>query len=193
MKIKIPREYLLSLRYYLLFSSLLFIISVGIGYVFAQNSPTEVRELLEQIRLMLEPIQKMSEVQQVFVIFLNNVITGFCAILLGIILGLFPALVIFANGELLGILMSISREAQELATFFTGIFPHGIIEIPVLIFCASMGIKIGKKSVQKIFKKKVSIKEELKSALLFFFQFLTPLLLLAAIIEIFITREILFI
>lgn len=133
----------------------------------------------------------MSRYQQVLFIFLNNSLTAFLAIVLGVIFGLFPFLVVFANGEMLGILIFLSQEALPLTVFFTGIFPHGIIEIPALIFCASMGLKIGRITFKKIFKKEGEIKAEIKSALSFFFKFLIPLFFLASIIEVFITRELL--
>jgi len=190
-KFKIHKDYFYSFRYYFLFSSLLFIFSVGFGYLFAKTSPIEVKKVLEQFRVILEPIQQMNKYQQVLFIFLNNSLTGFLAILLGIIFGLFPFLVVFANGEMLGILIFLSQEALPLTVFFTGIFPHGIIEIPVLLFCASMGLKLGRITFKKIFKKEGEIKTEIKSALLFFFKFLIPLFFLASIIEVFITRELL--
>lgn len=191
MKFKISKEYLFSLRYYLLFSALLFLFSVGAGYLFAKNYPDEVEKTLEQFQTILEPIKEMSRIQQVFFVFLNNSLTGFFAILFGVILGFFPLLVVFANGEMLGIMIFLSEKALPLSVFFTGIFPHGIIEIPVLIFCGAMGLKIGKKVFKKIFKKRDRIKEEMKSALSFFFKVLMPLLFLAAVIEIYITQELL--
>ena len=174
-----------------MFAFLFFILSVGLGYLFAKSSPEEVKKILEQLRIVLEPLQQMTRLQQVFFIFLNNSLTGFLAILLGVIIGLFPLLTLFANGEMLGVLIFFSKENLPLSEFFTGIFPHGIIEIPVLLLCGAMGLKIGAKVLKKIFKKKENIQEEIKLALSFFFKFLIPLLFVAAIIEVFVTRELL--
>ena len=133
----------------------------------------------------------MSEMQQVFFIFLNNSITGFLAILFGVVLGIFPLIMLLANGGMMGIMFFLSEENEVLSAFFTGIFPHGIIEIPVLIFCGAMGIKIGKLVIKKIFKRKGDIKNELISGLKFFFKVLVPLLFLASVIEVFITQRLL--
>ena len=183
----------MSLRYYLLFSALIFIFSVGWGYLFAKDYPAEVQKVLQDLQRILEPIKEMSEMQQVFFIFLNNSITGFLAILFGVVLGIFPLVMLLANGGMMGIMFFLSEENEVLSAFFTGIFPHGIIEIPVLIFCGAMGIKIGKLVIKKIFKRKGDIKNELISGLKFFFKVLVPLLLLASVIEVFITQRLLII
>jgi len=190
-KFKISKDYLLSLRYYLLFSALIFIFSVGWGYLFAKDYPAEVQKVLQDLQRILEPIKEMSEMQQVFFIFLNNSITGFLAILFGVVLGIFPLIMLLANGGMMGIMFFLSEENEVLSAFFTGIFPHGIIEIPVLIFCGAMGIKIGKLVIKKIFKRKGDIKNELISGLKFFFKVLVPLLFLASVIEVFITQRLL--
>jgi len=190
-KFKIPKDYLLSLRYYLLFSVLIFIFSVGSGYIFAKSYPTEVQKVLQNLQKVLEPIKEMTETQQAFFIFLNNSITGFLAIFLGVVLGIFPFTMLLSNGGMLGIMFFLSEENEALSTFFTGIFPHGIIEIPVLIFCGAIGIKIAVALFKKILKKPSDIKRELSQGLKFFFTILIPLLLLAALIEVFITQRLL--
>lgn len=190
-KFKISKDYLLSLRYYLLFAALIFILSVGSGYIFAKNYPAEVQKVLQDLQRVLEPIKEMSEMQQVFFIFLNNSVTGFLAIFLGPVLGIFPFSILLANGGMMGIMFFLSEENEVLSAFFTGIFPHGIIEIPVLIFCGAIGIKIGKLVIKKIFKRKGDIKNELISGLKFFFKVLVPLLFLASVIEVFITQRLL--
>ena len=191
MKFKISKDYLLSLRYYLLFAALIFILSVGSGYIFAKNYPAEVQKVLQDLQRVLEPIKEMSEMQQVFFIFLNNSITGFLAILFGVVLGIFPLIMLLANGGMMGIMFFLSEENEVLSAFFTGIFPHGVIEIPVLIFCGAIGIRIAVSLFKKIFRKKSDIKKELIQGLNFFFKILIPLLFLASLIEVFITQRLL--
>jgi len=190
-KFKISKDYLLSLRYYLLFAALIFILSVGSGYIFAKNYPAEVQKVLQDLQRVLEPIKEMSEMQQVFFIFLNNSITGFLAILFGVVLGIFPLIMLLANGGMMGIMFFLSEENEVLSAFFTGIFPHGVIEIPVLIFCGAIGIRIAVSLFKKIFRKKSDIKKELIQGLNFFFKILIPLLFLASLIEVFITQRLL--
>ena len=191
MKFKISKDYLLSLRYYLLFATLIFILSVGSGYIFAKNYPAEVQKVLQDLQRVLEPIKEMSEMQQVFFIFLNNSVTGFLAIFLGPVLGIFPFSILLANGGMMGIMFFLSEENEVLSAFFTGIFPHGVIEIPVLIFCGAIGIRIAVSLFKKIFRKKSDIKKELIQGLNFFFKILIPLLFLASLIEVFITQRLL--
>jgi len=190
-KFKISKDYLLSLRYYLLFAALIFIFSVGWGYLFAKDYPVEVQKVLQDLQRVLEPIKEMSEMQQVFFIFLNNSVTGFLAIFLGPVLGIFPFSILLANGGMMGIMFFLSEENEVLSAFFTGIFPHGVIEIPVLIFCGAIGIRIAVSLFKKIFRKKSDIKKELIQGLNFFFKILIPLLFLASLIEVFITQRLL--
>jgi len=91
----------------------------------------------------------------------------------------------------MGIMFFLSEENEVLSAFFTGIFPHGVIEIPVLIFCGAIGIRIAVSLFKKIFRKKSDIKKELIQGLNFFFKILIPLLFLASLIEVFITQRLL--
>lgn len=190
MKTENIQNYLLNLHYFILFSVVLFIFATGVGYFFAKNYPQEVKAVLEQIQKILEPIGKMGKVEQILLVFFNNSLTGFLAILLGILFGLFPLLVLFVNGEMLGIMIYLSREILSISEFLAAILPHGIIEIPVLIICGAIGLKIGKIFINKIFKKEDKIKKEIGTSLDFFFKVLVPLLFLAAVVEILLTPKI---
>lgn len=188
-KIKDIRNYLFNLRYFVLLSIFLFIFATSVGYSFAKNYTKEVKEFLEQIQKVLEPIEKMEEAEQILLIFLNNSLTGFLTILLGVLFGLFPLIVLFANGQLLGILIYLSRETLPVSKFLLSLLPHGIIEIPVLIICGAMGLKMGKIFADKIFKREGKIKKEIGLALNFFSKILLPLLFLAAVVETLITPK----
>jgi len=114
------------------------------------------------------------------------------ALLFGTILAIFPLLCLLANGGILGALAFLSSQNLSLSVFLTGILPHGIIEISVLILSCSSGIKIGKKVITRVVKRRGRVKEELLLSFDFFLRVLLPLLFLAAMIEVFIVPHIYF-
>lgn len=182
------KDYIYSLRFFILFSFLVFAFSAVFGYVGASAAPDETKKIIEEIGELLKPFEEMSSLRQFLYIYLNNSITTLLVILLGFLFGIFPLFVLFANGEILGILAFFSRETFSPLTFLAGILPHGIVEIPVFILACAIGIKIGKKAIKKIFfKKKENIRKEISLGFKFFFNVFLPLLAVAAAIEIFIT------
>jgi stage II sporulation protein M len=183
------KEYFYTLRYYIIFSFLIFLLAAFAGYFFAQNYSEGTEKILKEVGAILEPVGEMSIIEQLFFIFFNNAFTGFLAILLGVVLGIFPFFCLFGNGEILGILAFFTSQKLSLSTFFVGILPHGIIEIPVLILVCASGIRIGKVIINKLFRGKGEAKKELSLALIFFLKILLPFLFLAAIIETFITPQ----
>ena len=185
--LKEARQYLYGLKKYILFSSYIFIISVLSGYIFAQNYPSETQMLIEEMRSMFLFEEEVTSLQIFFFIFENNVSKLFIILPLGIFAGLIPLLSVFTNGLILGVFAQVISEEISWTFFFTGIMPHGIIELPVLIVSSAIGMRIGKVAVWRLFSKKESLLKELSKALKFFVLVLIPLLFVAALIEAFVT------
>ena len=185
------KSYFLSLNKYIILSFLIFSFAVFYGYFSAQSSPEEMNNILEEFVKIYEPVFKMGSFGQFLFILLNNGLTLFFIILLGFIFGIPSFFALFSNGLILGIVAFFSNQAFSWSTFFLGVLPHGILEIPVLILGCAMGLKIGKISFDKIFKKQGDFKEELSLALYFYLKIIFPLLVLAAAIEIFISAKLL--
>jgi stage II sporulation protein M len=191
-------KYIFSLWKFILAAVLVFVFAAFNGYFFAQNSPLETKLVLENLQEVLGPIVEMTPFGQFLFVVLNNSLTVFLVIVLGIIFGLFPFLVLFSNGTILGIIAFFSKTELSWSTFFVGTLPHGIIEIPVVILACAIGLKLGKTLLDRVFKNRApqklgeaDIKTELNTALVFFIKVLFPLLLLAAAVEIFITGQLL--
>lgn len=182
------KQYLFSLKKLILVSSLIFVFFAFNGYFSAQTSPEEAELLFGKLGEMLEPVDELPVFGQFLFIVLNNGITLFLVIVLGLAFGIFPFLVLFSNAMLLGIVAYFS----PWSVFLIGIIPHGIIEIPAIILGSAVGFKLAKTVFFKIAKKTdISIKQELNTALIFFLKFLLPFLVLAAAIETFITARLL--
>jgi len=185
------KDYFYSLRFFILFSLLVFIFAIISSYILAQNSPQKSAMVLEDLKRVYGPVVEMSSLEQFFFIFLKNGLTLLLVLLLGIIFGIFPFLVLLSNGSILGIIAFFFKENLSWSVFFVGFLPHGIIEIPVLILTCAIGLKIGKTAFLKVFKKQGEVKKEISYAFSFSFKFLLPLLALAAAIEVFITSQLL--
>jgi stage II sporulation protein M len=184
-------EYLYSLKNYILFSSFIFTTSILIGYAIAQHYPAEIQIVLEKIKEMFLFEEKATQWDIFFFILENNITKLFIILPLGIFAGIIPFFSVFSNGLILGIFSQVISQEASWLFFISGIMPHGIIEIPVLIISSAIGMRIGKVAVYRLFSRKESLKKEFAKALKFFILVLIPLLFIAALIETFITSEIL--
>ncbi len=188
---KEAREYLYSLKNYILFSLLIFTTSTLLGYAIAQNYPAETQTIIEEIKKMFLFEEETTQWELFLFILENNITKLFIILPLGIFAGLIPFFSVSFNGFILGAFAEIVSQEASWLFFILGITPHGIIEIPVLILSSAIGIRIGKVAFYRIFSKKESFQEEFAKALKFFILVLIPLLFIAAFIETFITSEIL--
>ena len=200
------REYLYSLRFYILSVSVLFIGSIVLGYMgFLSDVFSEPLEWIQQLS---EDIKEFTELYPSWIIFLafftvlflNNSFTclfnatyplslilliPFSVILVRtfsanpmIILGVIflPFFSPFINGGLLGWFAQ-----EEGLIVFLAIAPHGMFEIPAFLLSVAIGLKLGREVLKR--KGERHLKKELRNGLSFFLAVVLPLLLIAALIE----------
>jgi uncharacterized membrane protein SpoIIM required for sporulation len=72
-------------------------------------------------------------------LFRHNVSVTLVAFALGITFGLGTAWLMFENGVMLGALAAVFYEADETLAFFTGVLPHGVLEIPACLLGGAGG------------------------------------------------------
>jgi len=183
----LAKNYLPSLFRPFLTSISLFILGIIGGYYFLEIFPSEAEKILALLKETFKPILEMPLFAQILFIFLKNGIVSFLMIIFGIFFGIFPAIVLISNGQILGLLLGWLIPRYSIFYILLGILPHGVIEIPCFFISGAIGLKIGKILVKKIFRKEVSLREELNLGLSFFLRIIIPLLLLAAIIEVLIS------
>ncbi|MCW3134665.1 MAG: stage II sporulation protein M [Methanophagales archaeon] len=176
------QEYLHSIRFYILFISVLFIGSIALGYM---GFLSEIfSEPLEWIQQLSENIQDFTHgypswiifLAFFIVLFLNNSFTCFLDIISGPLIGIFPMFSAFINGGLLG-----GFAKEEGLKVFLAIVPHGIFEIPAFLFSAAIGLRLGREILKR--KGERHLKKELRKGLRVFLHLILPLLLIAALIE----------
>lgn len=95
------------------------------------------------------------------------------------------------NGFLLGITLGVGKLSMHipiLQTFLFGILPHGILEIPALLISMSIGIYLCKNITGSLFGRKNRNKlDDLKNVIRVFFTIVIPLLILAGLLECYVT------
>ncbi len=143
--------------------------------------PESISEkIIEFLEKLLEETQDMSQSQLTQFIFLNNLKSSFFAMIFGVLLGIFPIFIMVINGYLVGIVSAMSVSVDGLLSLWK-LFPHGIFELPAVFLAAGLGLKLGSFIFQK--KKIKSLKEYSLNSLRVFVLVITPLLVIAALIE----------
>ena len=153
------------------------------GYGYAFMYPERAQELFEALqRMIAQKITATSALSMAYAIFMNNLLASFIVMSGGLGIGVLSVTGIMFNGIILGIVVYVVKSESILLLF--SILPHGIIELPIFLISASIGLKLGQGVLNKLRRKgEPRIKKELKEGLIFYLRWIVPLLLLAALIE----------
>lgn len=176
------REYIYSLRFYILFIVVFFISSAIVGYLGFLNELFSAA--LQYIQQLSENVKGFSDSYPLwvsfllffFVIFLNNAFTCFIDILSGPLVGIVPLFSAFVNGGIVGWFVQ-----KEGAIVLIAIIPHGVFEIPAFLISAAIGLRLGREVFRS--RDERDLGGEMKRGLWVFLTLIFPLLLIAAIIE----------
>lgn len=128
------------------FVVLFFIVSVFFGFVLYTADPASADAILEEFSKKVLEAGVVDEVTgsiSVFALLQNNWMAMLSTVVLGFIpFLLLPALSLFSNGVLMGILAGVYCSADDLSLgmYLAGILPHGIFEIPALLLSSACGI-----------------------------------------------------
>ena len=147
-------------------------------------------EIFVKFSQILEGVQ--TSFQLAIAIFLNNLEVSAILFVLGITV-VVPILVVIGNGLMIGIFFDfiIRLEALEpgiLISSIIGVIPHGIIEIPIFVITASLGVGMFIKLIApRKFIPKKSRSRVLLDIVLRYLVIILPLFLLAAFIEAYIS------
>jgi stage II sporulation protein M len=116
---------------------------------------------------------------------------SFIFLILGLILGIFPIIFIAFNGYLVGVVAYLVGQERGLLFTLLALLPHGIVELPMVFMAAGIGLQLGHQVFLALIGRRNQVKKDLVDGLKFYFFWILPLLLVAAIIETFITPLIL--
>jgi stage II sporulation protein M len=125
-----------------------------IGFVQAEMVETLAKQMMEEIKEIVQRIKDNggSVTATFWAIFSNNVISSLMMMALGLFFAFFPIVGLLSNGVLLGFIMAKISAAgiNPLLVFAVGILPHGIFELPAVVFAAAVGIRLGLLSFRSI-------------------------------------------
>lgn len=162
------------------------ILSIAVGYFFPHGEETfEQSPVYEMIKHYGE-IYKPYNPSTVIFLFLKNSITLSIAFFLSPIFLIPPTLILLINGFMTGFVAA----ALPLDFAIKALAPHGVFELSALVLAAAGGMNFGFCAFMKILKKRCSVVKSFREGLLFFASGLV-LLLIAAIIETYLTPFIL--
>ncbi len=163
-----------------------FFVSLVVGALIGQNT---IEELMRQFGAVLEPLASTGNLSLLLVllIFINNAVKALGIILLGILLGLPPLLFIGLNGFILGGLGSALESVKGWTYVVASFVPHGVIEIPVILLAAALGLTVGMESLKWLVRRESRVKPQLSDCLRVYLRWVLPGLAIAAIIEVFVT------
>jgi stage II sporulation protein M len=164
----------------------IFFVSLVLGTLIGRNT---VEGLMRQFGVVLEPLASMGmlSIVLVLIIFINNAIKALGLVFLGILLGLPPLLFIGLNGFIVGGLGSVLESVEGWRYVMASFVPHGVIEIPVILLAAALGLTVGMESLKWLVRRESRVKLQLSDCLKVYLKWILPGLAVAAIIEVFVT------
>ncbi len=181
----IKNQYTLSWKYikesknFIFFSIFIFVISAILGFFLPIS-----QELSDKILFFLEDLINkalgMSFFEIIIFIFLNNLQSSFFAIFFGSFFGIFPVISSFINGYLLGFVSLMTINSKGVYNLLS-LLPHGIFELPAVFISFGLGLKFGSFFLRK--NPLASLKYFFINSIRVFIFIVTPLLIIAAIIE----------
>jgi stage II sporulation protein M len=182
------RAYLRELRPFLLASVIFFAVGLAFGVAVANRFPGLADHFGDSITGFLQTFRGLPKPQLAVAIFLNNSVKTLAAILLGLAIGIVPALFLVVNGVVLGVVFFLSTHSRGVWPSLLAILPHGVIELAAVFLGTAIGLMLGDLVLKRLLRKSAAkIRPALGRALRFFALVIVPMLLLAALIEAFVT------
>ncbi len=181
-------EYIGSISVYILFAAVIFFGSIAAGYLYSKAEPEAVRLIVEEIVKEFGQFKDYSLAHLLLRIFAQNTLLGLVAMLLGLGFGILSLLFLAYNGVMIGLVIYEVEQKLGLRYIIAGLTPHGVIEVPTILICVAIGMRLGIEVINKLKgKSDASIRRELKKGMRIYIFWIVPLLFIAALVEVLIT------
>lgn len=158
-----------------------------IGILVSSLNPQVSERLFEVLKEAFSRITTLDQFERMLEIFKNNVRNSLMALVLGTLFGIVPFIVAAANGLVLGMLAEIVSRQQGVVFVVAALLPHGIIELPMVLVSVGIGFRLGHAVYLLLKGMRIDIMQELKQGMWFYVRWVVPLLLVAAVIESYVT------
>ncbi len=184
-------DFLGEIKPYIKTSVLLLALGIILGGLSGAQQLNFGAGLRESFRALIEMFAGLPPPVLAVALFFNNTVSVFFAMVLGVFAGIVPVWSLLLNGYAIGWVLYLSIQAQGLLPSLLAIAPHGIFEIPAFLLGTSTGLFLGVRAIRRAFGQfEISLRSDLGRALGFFWRVILPLLLVAAVIEAFVTATI---
>ncbi len=182
-------EYFYSTRKYFIAAAAVFIISFLAGILISTKYPDVSGNVLKLLKDAFGGITSLDPFGMMIEIFKNNIRNSFAALLLGLAFGIVPFAFAVLNGFVLGILVDFFIKTKGALFVLAAILPHGIIELPVVLMSVGIGFRLGHAAYLSLIRLKTAYEllHEIRQAVIFYVKMIAPLLLLAALVESYVT------
>ena len=157
----------------------------ALTFIFGFTFPIFFEEkIIEMIKLLMLELEGMKTIELIGFIFLNNLKASFFAFVLGIGFGILPIVTCVFNGYLLGFVARYAVAEEGIFTLWK-ILPHGVFELPAVLFSIGIGLKLGLSVVDGrwLVGKDKGVGYVFREGMRFFVFVVLPLLIIAGIIE----------
>lgn len=180
-------EYLKSSWKYIYIITGIFMLSLIAGLLVSLKDLGLSENYLEILKNSLGWIKDLSPISIIMVIFLNNAVKCLFSIVLGAGLGIIPIIFVGGNGIILGLIANEVSKEKGIIFVLAALVPHGIIEIPMVLISAGLGLRLGFFMYMSLKGKKLDMRYELLESLRLYMRIIMPLLFVSALIETFVT------
>lgn len=173
-------EYFKGLKKYILFILVIFIFSMMIGVSVSITNVEKSKNVAKNASSLIPKniANSDSNSEKLFFIIKNNIINSFIGII-GV--GIPSVMTMIANGYIFGVISSFyGKDVIK-------ILPHFIIEMVAIIINAAIGLRLGHETYAFLMRRKkwIEMKQEIKKGILFYIRWIIPMIIVAAIIEVY--------
>jgi uncharacterized membrane protein SpoIIM required for sporulation len=191
--------HLRSVRKYIIYSLIIFLVSMAIGVVSTLNDDTFVRLILgdDYVNMILQNMdsgdplavyKNMNQVDMFLGITFNNIKVSFYAFIFGVFFSVGTAYILFYNGVMLGSFLAFFYQKGFLGDAMLTIWIHGTLEIFAIIMAGAAGIILGNSILfPGTYSRLTSFMHGVKSSLKIAVG-IVPMYIVAGFLEGFITR-----
>jgi stage II sporulation protein M len=173
------QKYLQKLVPIIQLCTMLFIFSLCMGFLLGDRLPlTALQDLFGRF----PDISKMDSIDLFGLVFFNNSFNTLLFMIGGIIAGIPSLFFVVFNGFIIGWSSYFGYSIEGIGFVIASLVPHGVIEIPLMIICMSMGMSLGYELLNRV-RGRGEFGKEARLAFGLFLTRALPLLVLAAVIE----------
>jgi stage II sporulation protein M len=170
----------------IVFCAITFLMSASAGALSYSLFKDRMPEILDQV---FGEVMAGSDHDVIRNIFLRNLTASSIIMLSGITI-IAPVFLLYANGYLTGLVLMFARENGLSTTIMlAGIIPHGVFELPALFISSAAGMRVGITLLTSRGKRIKATSEKIRGALKTYALLVLPLLAIAAILEILVSKR----